>query len=415
MSLTNQSLDERLGRRWRIYPVSISVLGLLSFLALSGTTRLCAVEPPSNELTNGYEIHWGLQIPTRNGTKLNATGYLPIKKEDGTLLKEPTVLLLTPYVSDSYHGVASYFAQRGYGFLLADCRGRGNSQGSFEPFVNDANDAYDAVEWIARQDFSNGKVTMWGGSYSGMNQWLAAKELPAHLAAIVPVAAVRPGYDFPNYRSLPVPYATQWLTLIAGVTVQHGLFDDNDFWIQSFYRAYQNCIPFRDLDSFIGNPSPIFQKWLQHPDLDSYWLSLSPTPEELAKITIPVLTITGQYDGDEFGDLSFYKGYLRAGAGACRRCGFFLCRQLVCHSGTQWTGWTLSQINRPSPQASSARKRESLTLKEPYDVLGRSSTERNLSPPVGGGLVRRALGDPTRPARRSDDIDIQMRILTPAH
>jgi uncharacterized protein len=149
-----------------------------------------------------------------------------------------------------------------------------------------------------------------------MNQWLAAKQLPSHLAAIVPVAAVRPGYDFPNYRSLPVPYATQWLTLIAGVTVQHGLFDDNDFWIQSFYRAYQNCIPFRDLDSFIGNPSPIFQKWLQHPDLDSYWLSLSPTPEELAKITIPVLTITGQYDGDEFGDLSFYKEYLRAGAGA---------------------------------------------------------------------------------------------------
>jgi alpha/beta superfamily hydrolase len=70
---------------------------------------------------------------------------------------------VTPYVSDSYHSVASYFAQRGYGFLLVDCRGRGNSEGSFEPFINDANDAYDVVEWTAGQDFSNGRDYSGGG------------------------------------------------------------------------------------------------------------------------------------------------------------------------------------------------------------------------------------------------------------
>lgn len=143
---------EKPGLIRRIYLVNMRVLGLLSFLALSGTTALRAIEPPSNEPTNGYEFRWGLRIPTRDGTKLNATAYLPIKKEDGTLLKEPTVLLLTPYVSDSYHAVASYFAQRGYGFLLVDCRGRGNSEGRFDPLMGDANDAYDIVEWAAGQD-----------------------------------------------------------------------------------------------------------------------------------------------------------------------------------------------------------------------------------------------------------------------
>jgi uncharacterized protein len=286
------------------------------FLVVVSAVPVFAAEPqpPSSEPTNGYEIRWALRIPTRDGTKLNATAYLPVKKEDGTLLKEPTVLLLTPYVADTYHAVASYFAQRGYGFLLVDCRGRGNSEGSFDPFVKDADDAYDVIEWTAGQEFSTGQITMWGGSYSGMNQWLAASRLPPHLTTIVPVAAVRPGYDFPGPRNQPVPYDAQWLTLVSGVTAQFGLFKDNDFWTQTFYRAYRGFVPFRELDAFVGNPSPVFQKWIQHPEVDSFWLNLNPRTEELAKIKIPVLTITGQYDGAEFGNLSWYWEYLRSGA-----------------------------------------------------------------------------------------------------
>jgi putative CocE/NonD family hydrolase len=292
----------------------MSAWGISVFLLLFSTMRAYPAEPRSDEPTNGYEIHWAVRIPTRDGTKLNATTYLPIKKEDGTVLKEPTVLLLTPYVSDNFHWIASYFAQRGYGFLLVDCRGRGNSEGSFEPFITDANDACDVIEWTAGQDFSNGLITMTGASYAGMNQWLAAARLPPHLKTIVPMAAVRPGYDFPFYRNLPIPYNTQWLTLVSGVTAQHRLFEDNDVWIQTFYRAYRNFVPFRELDAFVGNPSPVFQKWLQHPEVDFFWLNLTPKTEELAKIKIPVLTVTGQYDAAEFGNLSWYREYLRSGA-----------------------------------------------------------------------------------------------------
>ena len=53
------------------------LLGLMFFLALSGTTAVRAIEPPSNEPTSNYVIHWGIKIPTRDGTELHATAYIP--------------------------------------------------------------------------------------------------------------------------------------------------------------------------------------------------------------------------------------------------------------------------------------------------------------------------------------------------
>jgi len=59
-----------------------------------------------------------------------------------------------------------------------DVRGRGNSGGTFLPFENEGRDAHDAVEWLAAQPWSNGKVAMWGGSYAGFDQWAALQQFP---------------------------------------------------------------------------------------------------------------------------------------------------------------------------------------------------------------------------------------------
>jgi putative CocE/NonD family hydrolase len=74
---------------------------------------------------------------------------------------------MTPYISDTYHDRAMYFARNGYNFALVDVRGRGNSGGEFEPFAHDGPDGHDAVEWLARQPWCNGKVAMWGGPMPG--------------------------------------------------------------------------------------------------------------------------------------------------------------------------------------------------------------------------------------------------------
>ena len=93
---------------------------------------------------------WAVKIPMRDGICLNATVYKPKQVEP-----TPAIFTLTPYVSDTYHERGFYFSQRGYAFVLVDCRGRGNSEGHFEPFVNEDQDGHDVVEWL---QFSRGAM-----------------------------------------------------------------------------------------------------------------------------------------------------------------------------------------------------------------------------------------------------------------
>jgi predicted acyl esterase len=153
--------------------------------------------PPSVD----YDLRWGIKILMRDKVELNATLYLA--KGGG---KKPVVFTLTPYVSDSYHPRAAYFASHGYAFALVDVRGRGNSGGEFEPFAQEPRDGHDVVEWLAQQPFCDGKVAMWGGSYAGFDQWATAKELPPHLATIVPVASAHPPLDYPALDNIGETY-----------------------------------------------------------------------------------------------------------------------------------------------------------------------------------------------------------------
>jgi uncharacterized protein len=291
-----------------------SVYSYLLFAITLVTTGTLQAQTPSpspkpSPSQADYEFRWGVKIPMRDKVELNATLYLP-KTPDGSLSKTPVIFTLTPYISDSYHARGAYFASHGYAFALVDVRGRGNSGGEFEPFVNDPRDGHDLVEWFAKQPFCDGKVAMWGGSYAGFDQWAAAKELPSHLATIVPAAAAHPGLDYPFPQNVGLSYDMQWYTFTSGRTGQQSLFGDQKFWQTKFLEAYKKHVPFKSLDSFIGNPSANFQRVVKHPTADAYYDAMVPTREQFQKITIPVLTITAQYDGDELGALSYYRDHL---------------------------------------------------------------------------------------------------------
>ena len=280
---------------------------LVSVAMLQAQNPLPSSRPSPSQAD--YEFRWGVKIPMRDKVELNATLYLP-KTPDGSLSKTPVIFTLTPYISDSYHARGAYFASHGYAFALVDVRGRGNSGGEFEPFVNDPRDGHDLVEWFAEQPFCDGKVAMWGGSYAGFDQWAAAKELPPHLATIVPAAAAHPGLDYPSTQNVGLTYDMQWYTFTSGRTGQQNLFGDQKFWQTKFLDAYKKHVPFKSLDSFVGNPSVNFQRVVKHPTVDAYYDAMVPTREQFQKITIPVLTITAQYDGDELGALGYYRDHL---------------------------------------------------------------------------------------------------------
>jgi putative CocE/NonD family hydrolase len=270
-------------------------------------------ETLDKKVEKDIDFHWGVKIPMRDGVELNATLYKP---KDSTPV--PAVFTLTPYIADSYHSRAMYFAQHGYSFALVDCRGRGNSGGEFEPFVNEGSDGSDVVQWLAAQDWCDGQVTMWGGSYAGFDQWMTLKEFPPQLKTIVPVASAYAAIDFPFYRNIFYSYEMQWLTFVGGVTGNANLFGEQNFWIDKFQDWFRSGRAYNELDQVVGNPSPIFQRWLQHPTPDAYWKQMWLTPEEYSRINIPVLTITGHYDGDQPGALNFYQQHMRYGSASAK-------------------------------------------------------------------------------------------------
>jgi putative CocE/NonD family hydrolase len=255
------------------------------------------------------DMRWAVKIPMRDGVALNATVFEPHAQKEPL----PVIFTFTPYIGDSYMDRAVYFAQHGYVYALVDVRGRGNSGGSFEPFVNEAKDGYDVVEWLAKQQYCNGKVTMWGGSYAGFDQWTTLKEFPPHLATIVPAAAAHPGVDFPFQYNIFAPYVEQWLTFTSGVTSNANLFGAASFWGAKARQYYDGHLAFKEFDRLAGNPSAVFQKWLQHPVPDAYYDAMVPSPEQYKRIQFPILTITGHYDGDQPGAFTYYKRHMEYG------------------------------------------------------------------------------------------------------
>jgi hypothetical protein len=341
-------------------------------LVTAGTLQAENPQPLStpSPSPSDYDLRWAVKIPMRDKVELNATLYLP-KTPDGSLPKTPVIFTLTPYISDSYHARGAYFASHGYAFALVDVRGRGNSGGEFEPFANDPRDGHDLVEWFAKQPYCDGKVAMWGGSYAGFDQWATAKEFPPHLVTIVPAAAAHPGLDYPLPQNVGITYDMQWYTFTSGRTGQQNLFGDQKFWRTKFLDAYKKHVPFKSLDSFVGNPSVNFQRVLKHPTVDAYYDAMVPTREQFQKITIPVLTITAQYDGDELGALAYYRDHL-ANATPEARAKHFLVIGPWDHAGTrtptdevagvkfgpgavvdlndlhrQWYDWTMKSGPRP--------------------------------------------------------------------
>lgn len=91
-----------------------------------------------------------------------------------------------------------YWCGHGYAVVNPDARGIAHSEGDITMIgTQEAEDAYDLIEWVAAQPWCNGKVALTGCSYLAFSQWFIAAEQPPHLAAINPHEGLSDGYrDF---------------------------------------------------------------------------------------------------------------------------------------------------------------------------------------------------------------------------
>jgi uncharacterized protein len=203
-------------------------------------------------------------------------------------------------------------AAHGYAGVVALSRGKACSPDEIVPYRYDGRDAAAAIEWIARQPWSDGRVGMYGGSYSGFTAWAAAKYMPAPLKAIMVGAPAAPGVDVPMEGNVFWNFLYPW----PFYTTNNRWLDSetyNDFrrWNALNRTWYTSGRPYRDLEEIDGTANPVFAQWLAHPALDSFWRSTVPQGKEYERIDIPVLQTAGYFYGGPGGALWYFREHYR--------------------------------------------------------------------------------------------------------
>jgi putative CocE/NonD family hydrolase len=216
----------------------------------------------------------------------------------------PTLLEFT--IDVSAKNAAKESAAHGYAGVVAYGRGKRRSPGEVVPFERDGDDARAVIGWIARQPWSDGRVAMYGTSYSGFTAWAAAKRLPGALKAIATAVPMAPGIEFPMVGAIFRNSSYRWAAYVADTEgLDRRAFYDEPPWKGLDPSWYESGKPYRDLDRIIDRRSHIFERWLSHPSFDHYWQKLVPYGEQFAHINIPVLTIAGYYGAGEIGALYY--------------------------------------------------------------------------------------------------------------
>lgn len=236
-------------------------------------------------------------VPVRTPDGATVCAYVVRPRAAGEPL--PTLLQFTIY-ADSVAAVrdALLSAAHGYAGVTGYMRGKACSSDSPVPYVHDGADAAALIDWIARQPWSDGRVGMYGGSYSGFTAWAAAGRRPRALKGIMVGAPVAPGIDVPMEGNIFVNFVYPWTFYTTnGRWLDNATYNDNARWQRLDRAWYTSGRAYRELERIDGTPNPVFAEWLAHPSVDAYWRALVPHGGEFASIDIPVLQTAGYFFG----------------------------------------------------------------------------------------------------------------------
>ena len=249
---------------------------------------------------------YDLKCPMRDGTELSTDVYLPA--EEGSY---PALMIRTPYDNISEGDIERtghiYWAQRGYVMVTQDTRGRFDSPGEWYPFVNEANDGHDAIEWVAQQPWCNGKVGIVGSSYRGLTQWQAAQGGSSSLMAAVPKVAYSNTYHNWVYTggALQLAFDLSWAIMVATGTMQpHYLSLPAEFHLSTLFWH----LPLATSDEAAGRTIRHWKDWISHPTYGDYWKGFSPVADHYPEIEVPAYSMAGWFDVFLQGSLNNFMG-----------------------------------------------------------------------------------------------------------
>ena len=242
-------------------------IALLVFTVPLATLRAEEEEPQPTQIVS---------IKMSDGVTLRAALYLPAQPG-----KYPALFAASPYRFDN-NGLPAYpaflwretgpigwYLKQGYAFVHMDVRGTGRSQGEYH-FLDkrEQRDLYEAIEWIAKQPWSTGKVGGAGQSYYAMVQWFMGIQNPPHLSCIAPYDGFVDAYHESSYQGgVPSTFLGDW-------------------WNQNVRVV--NDTPFTGPVHHIPWDFP--RESMLHNTYDAFWQERSAL-ENLDKIKVPVFSI----------------------------------------------------------------------------------------------------------------------------
>ena len=288
-------------------------------------------------------IERGVPMKTRDGVTLRADIYRPVG--EGAF---PVLLQRTPYNKDNAAEFGRKAVARGFMVVVQDVRGRYTSDGEWYTFKHESEDGYDTIEWAAALPHSNGKVGMFGGSYVGATQMLAAISHPPHLAGICPVVTASNYHENWTYQggAFEQWFDESWTSGLAQDTLNR-LFRDGDNALLGdkilplTKYPVTNAKLAADPAAITQQIAPYFVDWANHPTYDSYWKQWS-IEENFQNIQVPALTVAAWYDLFQGGSLRNYLGVKDHGGSEAARNGQKL---LIIVGGHAGSGRTIGTVD----------------------------------------------------------------------
>jgi hypothetical protein len=265
---------------------------------------------------DGVRLERGVTCRVSDGVQLVSDHYYP--PGDGPF---PTLLMRQPYGRDIASTVVYahpiWFARHGYHVVIQDVRGRGDSEGDFYPFRYERKDGAETIAWLRSHPLCNGRIGMYGFSYQGLTQLLAAAEQPEGLVCIAPgmTACDLFGGWFYRNGALRLNSTLGWgIQMLRADARRRGLRQANAAleaaW--SNVRAQANFVPYAEHPALSGAGLPEYVRdWFSHDRPGEYWEGLD-VSRALEKIAIPALHVSGWFDtylnGSVDGFLALTKG-----------------------------------------------------------------------------------------------------------
>jgi len=264
---------------------------------------------------SGVRLERGLQCRLKDGTTLVSDHYYPSGEGPAGEGPWPTLLMRQPYGRDIASTVVYahpvWFARHGYHVAIQDVRGRGGSEGEFYPFRHEGPDGAETIGWLRNHPASNGRIGMYGFSYQGATQLLAAAERPEGLECIAPHMTAVDLYHgwFYHHGALRLSPSLGWgIQMLREDARRLGLREASDrleaAWAN--VRAQATHVPYAEHPAIADAALPDYVRdWFAHREPGEYWTGLD-VSARLEQIEVPALHIAGWFDTYLEGSIAGY-------------------------------------------------------------------------------------------------------------